>query len=642
MANILIISGNLKDWSKNSGGKERTATLAEALTGHKVTFLSFSWQGSDVDVVVNDNIRYIQPIIDPAIFRHYKRAINGIAKSNHDAAIQMLKPQIKKFTRLVKQYSKDADLVILDHYSTSPFLEDVPAGIPVIYNSHNAEITMANQLYPTETELLSIVQKMEGNALERASVVTYCSEKDNAELKDFYEYEAESYYIPNGAITQKENDLDVRFGSKNIIFVGSGHPPNVVAAKNIIPIAQLMPEYNFILCGGASNSLTKLTLPPNVKAMGHVSDEELDFLFKTSFAFINPMETGSGTHLKVMKALAYGIPILSSTVGARGFSESEINQAMIIADDAKSMADGIVKLQDKDSYVAIANGSFAAAETYDWETIKDSYAKVVNQTIQSYPVEHEIASESILEPSGPKEKVLLYSIIRNRKQSIGVFHRQIKQIVTEFSNDYEFYLSIYENDSTDGTAQALFSLDWTFASGVSIISEKLKTQYFGSVKDATRVENLSHARNRAIEAGGFLDKVDYVLMIEGDVSYDMASVKRLLTFKEKEPDFDIVSSISIRRNGTHYDWWATRTGPIFNEERSEIEDDYRKKEYGRYYSTSNGLCLYRAKPFQEGARHHWINTVTGEFDCEMVVLCQNFQTLGYKNIFINYKSRALH
>ena len=501
---------------------------------------------------------------------------------------------------------------------------------------------MANQLYPTETELLSIVQKMEGSALERASVVTYCSEKDNNELKDFYEYDADSYYIPNGAIIQEENNLDVRFGSKNIIFVGSGHPPNVVAAKNIIPIAQLMPDYNFVLCGGASNSLTKITLPPNVKAMGHVSDEELDFLFKTSFAFINPMESGSGTHLKAMKALAYGIPILSSTVGARGFSESEISQAMIIADDAQSMADAIVKLQDKDIYIALANGSFDAAKTYDWETIKESYAKVVNQTIQSYPVEHEIASESILEPSGPKEKVLLYSIIRNRKRSVGVFHKQIKQIVTEFSKNYDFYVSIYENDSTDGTAQALFSLDWTFASGVSIISEKLNTEYFGSVKDATRVENLSHARNKAIEAGGFLDKVDYVLMVEGDVSYDMASVKRLLTFKEKEPDFDIVSSISIRRNGTHYDWWATRTGPIFNEERSEIEDDYRKKEYGRYYSTSNGLCLYRAKPFQEGARHHWINTVTGEFDCEMVVLCQNFQALGYKNIFINYKSKTLH
>jgi hypothetical protein len=132
-------------------------------------------------------------------------------------------------------------------------------------------------------------------------------------------------------------------------------------------------------------------------------------------------------------------------------------------------------------------------------------------------------------------------------------------------------------------------------------------------------------------------------MVEGDVEYDTRAVKSLLNFKDKEPNFDIVSSISLRKqNGTHYDWWATRTGPEFKAEKSEIEEDYKNKDYGRYYSTSNGLCLYRAKPFQEGARHHWINKVTNEFDCEMVVLCQDFQARGYNNIFINYRSKTIH
>lgn len=51
MAKILIISGNLRDWKKNSGGKERTATLAEAVAeaGHEVTFLSFNWYGPEIN-----------------------------------------------------------------------------------------------------------------------------------------------------------------------------------------------------------------------------------------------------------------------------------------------------------------------------------------------------------------------------------------------------------------------------------------------------------------------------------------------------------------------------------------------------------------------------------------------------------------
>lgn len=642
MANILIISGNLKDWSKNSGGKERTATLAEALSEHTVTFLSFSWDGPEFSNQITENLLHLQPGIDPATYRTYIRLIRGAAKNNHDAAIQMLKPSLKRFSKQVKDLSKTADLVILDHYSTAPFLEDVEPGVPIIYNSHNAEIVMAHQLYPNDLELIDTVQQMEGTALSKASVVTYCSKQDNQELKDFYDYKAKSFYVPNGAVIISDNNIDARFNSKNIVFVGSGHPPNVVAANNIIPIAQMMPEYKFILCGNASNSINKSIAPSNVIPMGHVSDSELDMLFKTSFAFINPMESGSGTHLKAMKALAYGIPILSSTVGARGFSDDEIKQSMIIADTAVEMSNAINTISNRDAYEKIANGSFDLGKSYDWELIKADYANIVNETIQKYPVNTQIASESLSEPAKAKEKVLIYSIIRNRKSFVATYYRQIKQFVTALSDNYDFYLSIYENDSNDGTPQALMALDWTFVSGVSIISEKLNTEYFGSVKDAVRVENLSHARNKAIEAGGFLDKVDYVLMIEGDVSYDIPSIRKLLSFKEQEPDFDIVSSISLRKNGTHYDWWATRTGPVFDATKSEIEPDYKKKEYGKYYSTSNGLCLYRAKAFQEGARHHWINTVTKEFDCEMVVLCQNFQALGYKNIFINYKARALH
>ena len=221
------------------------------------------------------------------------------------------------------------------------------------------------------------------------------------------------------------------------------------------------------------------------------------------------------------------------------------------------------------------------------------------------------------------------------------YHAQLRKAVKALP-EYDFYLAVYENDSEDGTQLELFNKDWSFFKGVAFVSENIDTEYYGSVKDAQRVENLAKARNKAIELGGFLNNVDYVLMIEGDVLYTTDDVKRLLEFKNTEPNFDIVSSISLRKNGTHYDWWATRTSAKFNPDRSEIEDDYQNKEYGKYYSTSNGLCLYRAKPFQDGVRHHWINKVTKEFDCEMVVLCQNFQNAGYKNIYILYTAQAHH
>jgi glycosyltransferase involved in cell wall biosynthesis len=638
MANILIISSNAKDWSKDSGGKERTAMLAEALDGHDVTFLSFNWHGVNKIEQVYHNIKHVEVAIDPATERKYLRLIRGLAKSNYDTLIKFLKPELTKFSKKVKEFSSYADLVILDHYATAPFLEDIPDHVPVIYNSHNAEITMARQLYPTETKLINAVIEMESFAISKAKVVTYCSKKDFAEMQKEYAIDAESVYVPNGTAIVSSIPYQQRIGSRDILFVGSSHPPNVVAAKNLIRVAELLPEYNFVLCGGATANLKNTNLK-NFQAMGYVDDNVLSDLFESSFAFINPMETGSGTHLKMMKALGNGMPIITSEIGARGFTNQEIAQSMIIANTADEMVQAIRKLEDVATYEKLSIGSRKVGESYSWEKIQNDYLKVVNDVIANNPVLNKEEAPTPILANRPK--VLVYSIIRNRGSNINAYYTQLKSCVEQMP-EYEFYLSIYENDSTDNTKKALWSKDWSFFKGVSIISEDIDTPYFGSVKDARRVELLAKARNKAIEAGGFLDKVDYVLMVEGDVSYDYTSVKRLLNFEQKEPNFDIVSSISLRRTGLHYDWWATRTGPVFNTERSEIEDGYKTKEYGRYYSTSNGLCLYRAKPFQEGVRHHWINKVTNEFDCEMVVLCQEFQAHGYGNIFINYKAKAVH
>ena len=633
MAEILIISSNLSKWDKSlGGGVERTATLAEALTDHNVTFLCFDWSEDSEIKKIGDNINFVRPTTERIIVKKHRIAIQKQAKNNHDITKHLFKKYLNEFSTKVAEYSKIADLVILDHASASPFLDNVPKDIPIIYNSHNAEITMAKQVHGEDTYVNDIVEKMESMALKRSVAMTYCSEKDMSEIEKHYDLiPGKSHYVPNGTLARDKINPTKRLKSKSIIFVGSGHPPNVIAAKNVVEIAKLQPKYNFILCGGASRSVDTKGLPDNVEILGFVPEDRLDQLFKESFAFINPMESGSGTHLKVMKALSYGIPIITSSVGARGFSEKEIADTMVIAETAQESVAAIKAIEDEATYKKISNNGHDLSKKFDWEVIKKDYQKFVNSTI----------SGAVTKAKNPikKEKILIYSIVRNIESKFEQYHFQVKKIVNTFP-EYDFYFSIYENDSTDRTKKLLYSTDWSFFKGSSIIAENLNTEFFGSVKDPVRVENLSNARNKAIIAGGFIDEVDYVLMVEGDVKFDIKSIRELLSFKEVKPKFDVVSAISIRKNGTHYDWWATRTSAQYVPDRSELDPKYESKPYGEYYSTSNGLVLYRAKPFQEGVRHGWINTVTKEFDCEMVVLCQNFRAKGYNNIYINYRSFA--
>jgi glycosyltransferase involved in cell wall biosynthesis len=639
MANILFINANMgkAEMHKSGGGSIRTMNLLEALSEHNVTFFSFGWETKSIETKVSDNLTYVYPGVDSRALQMKNRTAQAVNR-NPDLCVDLLYKYLGQARNKFQQLLKDTDLVILEHYSGAPFLQEVE-GIPIVYSSQNCEIFMANQLFGENSEAAKVTKRMEQLALSKADVITYCSGEDLEHLEEYYGLSCPAYYVPNGADKRTVTDPALRQKSNSIFFVGGGHPPNVTAVNAIVPVGRLVPDYVFNLCGSASNGIgiKKDLIPSNIKVLGQVSNEELEMLFRDSFAFINPMSTGSGTHLKMMEALSYGIPIITSSIGARGFSEEEKECSMVIANTSEEMAQAVEKLKDPSFYKEIVEGTKKTFNNYNWEYIKHNFAENVNEILES----HKVKPKEVIDTNVEKESVLIYSIVRNIENNFNQYYAQIKEIVAK-SPDYDFYLSIYENDSTDQTKKLLTTKDWSFFSGVSIITENINTKFFRSVKDATRVENLAKARNKAIEAGGFLDKVDYVLMVEGDNKLKVESVRELLNFKKVEPEFDIVSGVSIRPTGSHYDWWATRLTPIFNPDKSELDPDYKKKDYGRYYSTSNGLCLYRAKPFQEGIRHGWINNVTNEFDCEMVVLCQGFQDAGYNNIYINYKALSFH
>jgi hypothetical protein len=235
--------------------------------------------------------------------------------------------------------------------------------------------------------------------------------------------------------------------------------------------------------------------------------------------------------------------------------------------------------------------------------------------------------------------ILICSIIRNRESHISTYYSQIKNIVESFP-EYNFLLSVYENDSTDLTKKILQSKDWSFVEN-SIVCENIGTEYFNSENGSKeRVYGLAIARNKALEAKDFLQRCDYVLHVEGDVKFEIESISNLFYFS-KIHNFDVLSGVSfMKKNMIHYDKWGTRKYNMSDQYRITKEDI--KKGFERYYATSNGLCLYNAEPFKIGARYNWYNKTLGHHDCEMVVICDEFRRLGFDNIFINYNSKCLH
>lgn len=633
MAKILVLAANPGVLVGGYGGAERSMKLTEALAGHNVVELVLSLDNKNRSVTTQDGIQFISVLEDKNLNNLVLQTARQKFSGNQDVSGFTYSSRYAKFKNELRRQLVDTDLVVLDHYGAAGLIRDVNIDVPIVYASHNCEIDLSRQMFPKNDLAHKYVYEMEKYLLDRSSVITYCSKDDIVKLNSEYPNMKPSFYIANG--TDRREGLVRRDNSKSkdIIFIGSGHGPNVDAAKGLIEVARSMPEYTFNIIGKCGESIDSRGLPSNYVVHGFLNERLTDLLFENSVAFINPITSGSGTHLKIMRALSYGLPVISSRVGLRGFSEEEIKDTLLVADTNQEMTDHIRSLSDSTFYKKISDNTLKLADNYYWDVIQKQFRDVCEDLITKEKV--------VVNEVTDKKRVLIYSIIRNNVNHIDRFYNQIKSVVSE-NPDFEFCLSLYENDSTDGTKQAIFARDWSFVSGLSITTENINTQLYGSVKDAQRVENLAKARNKALEGGGFLADCDYVLMVEGDNLYTAADVRRLLTFDQKEPDFDIVSAVSIRQNGTHYDWWATRTGPVYKQGVSEVPRNFNSLEYGPYYSTSNGLCLYKADAFKKGARYGWTNKETGTFDCEMVVVCQEFQKLGHDKIFVNYQSKSYH
>lgn len=247
------------------------------------------------------------------------------------------------------------DLTILEH----PWQVDALQGKRFIYDAHNNESRMKSQLFPHEVARTKVV---EAKAL-KAEHVTFCS------LDDDLVTDSPMTHIPNGTdlpSIQRVNGSGVR----NLLFVGSAHPPNIAAAVMLANLAQALPDYTVVIAGACSQYIQNA--PSNVRLVGHVNPAILDFLFSNAHAFINIITAGSGTSLKVARALSYGVPVISSQLGARGYED-----ACMIAQSAQEVVDHLGTLTYPTIWKEESERARNAAEDLSWDKVGSRFNQVI-------------------------------------------------------------------------------------------------------------------------------------------------------------------------------------------------------------------------------------------------------------------------
>jgi hypothetical protein len=236
--------------------------------------------------------------------------------------------------------------------------------------------------------------------------------------------------------------------------------------------------------------------------------------------------------------------------------------------------------------------------------------------------------------------ILICSIVRNEARHLDRWYSQLKRTVVSLP-EHTFTLSVYENDSDDGSSAKIQSFDWSFLSSYVIVNAKLNCPFFVGGKHPARTELLAYVRNQCMNNSPFLAQMDKVLWIEPDIEYTHDAIDRIINHeKYYNIKTDVFTGKSVHP-GTDgiYDSWGTRRTP---NQTDWIDGDEDGDRLQPMWSVFNCLVIYNAEPIKRGIMFGGVNKRTGQPDCDTVVIVENFRANGYDKIFWHKDIKITH
>jgi sugar transferase (PEP-CTERM/EpsH1 system associated) len=257
----------------------------------------------------------------------------------------------------------------------------------IVYNWHNIESEAMRRFSDTVSSpakrwyarlTASKLAALEREILQNAFGHVVCSAREREELRRI---------APAARIAVIENGVDVAGFSHSgagasrqnhkIVFVGlMDYYPNVEAAtsftQRIWPVLRRQfPELNLWIVGAnPSPAVLQLSSLEGVTVTGTVPDVRP--YYHDALAAIVPLRTGGGTRLKILEAMAAGVPVVSTPLGAEGLTVTPGENILLAdPDDAETWLNHLAHLIESETGRAAlsAAGLELVRGSYDWEIL---------------------------------------------------------------------------------------------------------------------------------------------------------------------------------------------------------------------------------------------------------------------------------
>lgn len=366
-----------------SGGRLRIYNLYRNLSRtFKVTVLTLGHENSTFEF--NDSFLEVQLKRGSRFNLMARKIMVETGVSSDDIASIEGYRLVPGFEERLDEFLRSTDAVVLVH----PYLVKAVSHCrkPVFYDAPDVEYIQKSSMFKSE-KYLAMVRDVEKEACNRAKLIYPTSQEDAIKLKELYGVNEDKFLVvENGVDTSRiellrldeKRALKERLGLGNravAVFAGSLHKPNIDAVHRVESLAKEFPDAIFIVLGGAGEVLKNP--PPNLIPVGVVSEEEKDIIMKAADIGLNPVVSGSGTNLKLLEYLAYGLAVLTTPFGARGIRfKDEVFVAEI--GDFPQKFEYLVDFVGRDSeFESLRYRARSLSELYDWSRIAEKLEKKV-------------------------------------------------------------------------------------------------------------------------------------------------------------------------------------------------------------------------------------------------------------------------